>query len=760
MAIGRAVHEDEQAARKEEESAYDAEVSVRYSIVVQGWECTIRGRIDGLMQSEDGVLVEEIKSTLMPGEVIEGSKAADWPQWSGQVELYVWLLEASGKGPASGQLVVVSVADGTRVLLSVDVDLEKITALVQERLGRLVEEREDWIAWKKTRAEGLVPFAHDVFREGQEPIAREALDAVERGQQLLLSAPTGTGKTAAVLQGVLESAAKRGLRVFYATSKGTQREMVERSLSEMVKRGLPIRAVSLTAREKLCLNEVVDCRPQSCRFAEGHFDRLADGRVLAEGLRESVIPTARVRRLGETEHLCPHALSSDLASRADIVVGDYNYAFDPQMSSSWLSNDWDDWVVIVDEAHNLVERARGYGSPRLSASLAHEAEFWLADTYGKGSSVHGQFCHDLATLIEDAWVDPDLGREGEWETEFQAQAIAELKERSAELGLHYALMRTRIPVDEDPYQDLLRSFDRFVDVLAGAGTESLRLYGFKEGEGSWIRLLCLDPSRLMEKRFSRFQAAVLMSATLRPAAYHLDLLGLDPQRSVFAEIDSGFPSQNRGVFLATRVSTAYRDREGHRERTGSLIKSVLEATPGHAAVYYPSYAMLQSLAPLCEVESAEALVQNPRMSEVQRKAFLDELGEGCAPRVLHAVLGGVFSEGVDLPKGRLKTVAVVGPALPPVGVERDRIRDWCEERYGEGFSYAFLVPGMSKVVQAAGRIVRSAEERGAVVLVGRRFGWRDYRSLLPEEWAVERVEDAGKAVCDFWQGEESVSKLG
>ena len=170
--------------------------------------------------------------------------------------------------------------------------------------------------------------------------------------------------------------------------------------------------------------------------------------------------------------------------------------------------------------------------------------------------------------------------------------------------------------------------------------------------------------------------------------------------------------------------------------------------------------MLESLAPLCEVKDTEALLQKPRMSESQRKAFLDELGDECAPRVLHAVLGGVFSEGVDLPKGLLKTVAVVGPALPPVGTERDRIREWCEERYGEGFSYAFLVPGMSKVVQAAGRIVRSSEDRGAVVLVGRRFGWRDYRSLLPEEWAVERVEDAGQAVSEFWQGEELLSKLG
>jgi DNA excision repair protein ERCC-2 len=755
MAIGRAVHEDEQAARMDEESAYDAEVTVRYTVVVQGWECTIRGRIDGLMQSDEGVLVEEIKSTLLPGEVIERSTAADWPAWSGQVSLYVWILNSCGKGPASGQLVVISVADGTRVLLPVDVSTEALTALVEDRLGRLVSERMDWLAWKKTRATGQVPFAHPQTREGQSDIAREALDAVERGQQLLLSAPTGTGKTAAVLQGVLESAARQGFRVFYATSKGTQREMVERTVAEMVARGLPIRAVSLTAREKLCLKDVVDCRPQVCAYAEGHFDRLHQGEVIPKSLAESVLPAARLKIIGQKECLCPHALGTDLAGRADLVVGDYNYVFDPQMASSWLANDWDKWVVIVDEAHNLVERARGYGSPRLNAALAYEAEFWLADTYGRGSSIHGQFCHDLAVLIESCWVDSDLEKPGEWECELPESDLLALKERSHSLGLHYALMRARHPVNEDPYQDLLRAFSLFLKVCEDAGEESLRLYGMSRAEGSWIRLLCLDPSRLMRKRFERFESAVLMSATLQPWAYHTDLLGLDPERLVLSAHASPFPSHNRGVFLATRVSTTFRDRAAHRERTGALLKSILAASPGHRAVYYPSYAMLKSLAPLCEVAGSSSLIQSAKMTEAQRADFIAQLQDDEIPKVLHAVLGGLFSEGIDLPKGRLKTVAVVGPALPPIGVERDRIRQWCEMRYQEGFSYAFLVPGMSKVVQAAGRVVRSAEERGAVVLVGRRFGWRDYRDLLPKEWEVERVEDAAAAVSEFWQAEQA-----
>ena len=760
LAIGRAVHADEQAARLDEESTYDAEVSVRFSMMAAGWECTVKGRIDGLMVSEDATLVEEIKSTLLPSEVIEGRSAEDWPEWAGQVALYVWLLEANGRGPAHGQLVVVSVADGARVIVPVPVDLRAMEQLVRSRLEALVEEREAWLSWRRTRANAEVPFAHEGFRQGQEAVIAEVYEAVEQSRHLLLSAPTGTGKTAAVLQGVLKAASRRGLRVFFATAKGTQREMVERTLEQMVSRDLPIRAVSLTAREKMCLNEEVDCRAEACRFAEGHFDRLADGNVVRSSWADSVLSTSTVRAIGETQRVCPHALGTDLAAAADVVVGDYNYVFDPRLNAGWFSQSPEDWVVVVDEAHNLVERARGYGSPRLEARLAHEAEYWLAEQFGSGSGIHGSFCNRLASLIEDSWVDPDLEKEGEWETDLQEQVLLDLVREAEELGLHYALLSGQRRSSEDPYLDLLQSLHRFMNVFRSSGEETLRLYGYSEDGGSWVRLLCLDPSVLLRDRLDALFGLVLMSATLRPAQYHQDLLGLNPDRVRIAEFDSGFPTENRGVFLATRVSTAWKDRVSHRERTGLLLRQLVEASPGHTAIYYSSYGMLESLAPLCELEDTAALLQSAHMSESERDSVRSRLESTEERVVLHAVLGGVFSEGVDLPSGCLKTVVVVGPGLPAVGVERDRIRAWCEERYGEGFQYGFLVPGMSKVIQAAGRVVRSDKDLGAVVLVGRRFGWRDYRQLLPPEWMVQRAEDPAEAVREFWATRDASDLLG
>jgi DNA excision repair protein ERCC-2 len=237
-------------------------------------------------------------------------------------------------------------------------------------------------------------------------------------------------------------------------------------------------------------------------------------------------------------------------------------------------------------------------------------------------------------------------------------------------------------------------------------------------------------------------------------SYHRDLLGLSDGKVVEAEHPSTFPPANRAVFLATRISTAYRDRAAHLNATVAMITNVVAATPGNVAVYYSSYAVMRSMAKEVKVAGRINRMQQPSMSDDERAEFLSNLTESPHESegytTLHAVLGGIFSEGVDLPSGALKSIVVVGPALPPVGLERRRISEWCEDRHGDGFSYAFLIPGMAKVVQAAGRLIRRAEDRGAVVLIGRRFGWRDYRALLPDDWSVLRPDDPASAVGDFF----------
>jgi len=400
-----------------------------------------------------------------------------------------------------------------------------------------------------------------------------------------------------------------------------------------------------------------------------------------------------------------------------------------------------------------VERARAYWSGSLSMGDCLETASWIRQEFGAESEPHAVFCEDVARFIEDSRVQDDLEAEGEWETAVALKPLKALEEQLEGLLLAWVVLRGARRLDPDPFADLAFEVRHFCELLESSGNESAGIYEKKPGQAAVLRLVCLDPSRGMQPRLDAFAGSVLMSATLEPTQYHQDLLGLDPSRAQRLAFSSGWPVENRAVVLATRVSTAWKDREGHRVRTGELVRDLLASIPGTVAVYYPSYAMLRSIAPLCEMGDRESILQEPGLADEQRVGLVNRLSDTSRSCVLHAVLGGIFAEGIDLPGGVLKAVVVVGPALPPVGLERDLLRRWCEERYGQGFGYAFLVPGMSKVVQAAGRVVRGPEERGMVVLLGRRFGWRDYRALLPEDWIYELGADPVSQVEGFF-GEE------
>jgi Rad3-related DNA helicase len=264
-----------------------------------------------------------------------------------------------------------------------------------------------------------------------------------------------------------------------------------------------------------------------------------------------------------------------------------------------------------------------------------------------------------------------------------------------------------------------------------------------------VARLCLDPSKELGPRIAGLGGFVAASATLTPASFYRDLFGLEPGRYRTVVSHGAFPPENRKVVVVPRVSTAWRDRAREAEPTAALIERCIRVVPGNAAVYFPSFAMLRDLAARWALPVHEVLIQEPGMSEPERQALLARLSAG-RPMVLAAVLGGVFAEGIDLPPGALDAVMVVGPALPPVGLERDLLRAFFEDRYGEGFRYASLIPGMTRVVQAAGRLLRRPEDRGAIVLFDRRFRWRDYRELLPEDWDLDVPDDPAAAIEAFF----------
>ena len=755
MAAGVAAHRTYQAVRHDQDDEFEAEVQVKHQLLVDGWEITITGRMDGLSREGEHWVVEEVKSSVLGYDRLARFGPADMPEAALQLRMYLHALESRGQR-AMGRLIIISVRDGTQHLIQVAPD-PHFGDFLAAQLRWVLEKREAHLAWMDRRRSAVVGFAHDEWRPHQETLATEVLEAVERDGHLLLNAPTGLGKTAAVLYGALTAAYRTDRRVFFATARTTQQAIVEDTVRRMAENGLPVRAISIRAREKACLNEVVACRPDCCPFANGHHDRVRANRVHEALWREAggvmrVPSPDDLEEQATTHTVCPFALAMEMAREADIIVGDYNYAFDPSRKIGPIADAPGDWIVIVDEAHNLPERARGYASPRLNRATVET----VADELAARPEYHGPA--ELAADILD-WLDAHLEPiDGSGavayplEEGLNARDVQRFAARFDDMSMDYALLKSEQPPFEegDPFLDMGRAVSRMRATLDGAGDETVVIWRASTGqEPAGLQLLCRDPAPVLSPTFGDASASVIMSATLRPVDFYASMLGLEDNRLVAAEFDSPFPPEHRKVLVVPDVSTEYKKRARDKAAIAAHVESTIRAVPGNVAVFFSSFALRDAVAAEMGLTGRPMIFQERSMDEADRARVIQTLQKG-ENHVLMGVLGGIFSEGIDLPGAGLLAAVIVGPALPAVGLERKLMSAWFQELHGHGFRYAYQVPGMARVVQAAGRVIRTPDDIGAIVLVGRRFLLREYQAFFPPEWAAVRSANPETDLSGLW----------
>ena len=755
LAEGIAAHQAYQGHRKSIDETFDAEVTIRHRMLVRDWEVVIRGRMDGLTQEGDHYVVEEVKSSALGYDRLERFQPSDMPDAELQLQMYLHALAAQGK-QAAGRLILISILDGTQHVFHVSPDPDFEVFLIQQ-LEWMIERHESQLRWSARRRNATIPFAHSTWRPGQEELASDVEEIVERGGHVLLNAPTGLGKTAGVLHAAIRTAYRTDQRIFFATARTTQQRIVEDTVRQLARAGLPIRAVSIRAREKACLNEVLACRPDCCPYAHGHHDRVREASLPKHLWSEEDgvirVPNPEdVSNVSVAHTVCPFALSMELAKDADIIIGDYNYLFDPSRRIGPIAEGVGDWIVVVDEAHNLPDRARGYASPVLGFSLVQSA------LDGMGSFPQYDACSELIAEVHQ-WLEEGMSRlprgaESAYPLEegLNAKQVAEFATRFDELGMDYALLKAEQPVFEhgDPYLDVARIVSRIRGTLERAGDETVVIWRNHCGEnGSGLSLLCRDPSPVLSPTFADLSASVIMSATLRPVDFYAQMLGLEAERTVNTIYESPFPPENRLVLVTPNVSTEYRKRERDKAAIAAHIEAIIESVPGNIAVFFSSFALRDSIAAEMGLLTRPVIFQERSMEESDREKVLKTMAKA-EGHVLFAVLGGIFSEGIDLPGDGLVAAVIVGPALPAVCLERKLMSAWFQEKYGHGFRYAYQVPGMARVVQAAGRVIRSEEDVGAIVLMGRRFLQTEYQAFFPPDWEVHRSNDPGDHLVPMW----------
>ncbi|MGF7034339.1 Rad3-related DNA helicase [Paenibacillus mucilaginosus] len=733
---GTKAHKQVQSGYGEEDQK---EVHLALSLEHEGVRYVIEGRCDGLLKEGGGMTVDEIKSTSgRLADIREDTYPVHWAQAQCYAYMYARLhgLERMGI-----RLTYIQVDSGERILFTREAAAAELEAFMEETIARYAPYASMQLQHEEARTASIraLSFPFPSYREGQRNFAGAVYKAIEGEKQLFVRAPTGTGKTISTLFPAVKAMGEGLLsRMFYLTAKTITRTVAEEALTLMEGQGLRLKSVTITAKEKVCFKEEVRCTREACEYADGYYDRI-NGAVLDLLSHETRMSREVIARYAEKHRVCPFEFSLDAAYAADCVICDYNYIFDPRVS---LKRTYEEGrrrtALLIDEAHNLVDRAREMFSAELakSAFLAVQRAYkevrpavseaaktvnaWFT-AYRKGHE--GVNCSVLPGLPEELLqLLEQFGSEAEEELG-QPSAGAEAEGQQLLLDTYFAAHSfLRIAGLYDPKRHVT--------------------YGEWDRRDVRLKLFCIDPSSLLQGMAKGYRSRIYFSATLAPFSYYMEMLG--GQADDYAiSIPSPF-SPGQWEITIYPWSTRYRDRERTKNGIVELIRRLAKQKPGNHLVFFPSYEYMKLIGEELgagEGELAARLrIQLPGMTEEDRETFLDAFSESGGVIGL-AVLGGIFSEGIDLRGDRLTSVVIVGVGLPQVSFERSLIQEHFD-RSGEGrrgFDYAYVIPGMNKVLQAGGRLIRTESDRGSLTLIDDRFLQGPYKYLLPKEWAHASV---------------------
>lgn len=767
LAMGRETHAQHQQAQSELHAGYAKEFFVRHSTTVDDFTVKIQGRIDGVYQPHNGGpwIVEEIKSVVVPPLMFAALDANSHPHYLEQLRLYCYFVRQEAP-EVTGRLVYINVIDGSRKDIATGGPFDDCERLITDRVRALISNAlaaEQHREQRRRGATGL-QFPHAKPRKHQDAMIAAVQTALEKSRHLLVTAPSGIGKTAGALYPTVRHALANDMRVFFVTAKNTQQAI---ALETLRKIGGPT-AVSFRAREQMCINDTYACREEFCQHLRDVALKLEQTHVLERLLEQRLIVPEAMMDAGRGARLCPFELALLEAERTDVIVCDYNYVFDPQVyfRRFFQDADYSDAILIIDEAHNLVQRAMEYYSPSLHRrqvrdlmrNLAHVEKSLARDLKGFLDELDDFFRRQSRREPDEYSQLEDHPRRDESKLLIESPRpfFDALKPEFTRLSVRYVLdkISSGRTIPDDPVEEFFSAFGQFCGVLAMEGEEFSYLHD--TGDDEMVKIVCKDPSRQLAQRMEGFHSVIAMSATLEPVEFYRQMLGFDTERTDQVSLPSPFPPENRKILVMPRVSTTFRNRAANTGKIAEIIATTAAARPGNYMAMFPSYEFMRTVAEQLPAGGWQLVTQQTRMTESQRAEVLEALRTTDPPKLVLAVQGGLFAEGVDFVGEMLSGVIVVSPALPQVSFERELMREYFEKRYGKGFEFAYLYPGMNRVIQSVGRLIRSETDVGVAVLVCQRFAQTQYSTLFPPDWSNGKpnnlvCKDLDTELRSFWR---------
>lgn len=745
MAKGSRIH---RKIQRQMGASYQAEVFMSHTTEFDEFVILVEGRADGVLQTEEGVVIDEIKGVHRDLRFLEEPLEVHLAQ--AKCYAFFWSQDKD--------LEKIQVQ-----MTYCHLDTEEIRRFERTYTSEELEKWYEWLIaqyyqwalweyqWKKTRnasMEGLeFPF---LYREGQRDVVSGVYRTILRKMQLFIQAPTGVGKTMSTIFPAVRSMGE-GLteKIFYLTAKTITRTVAWEAFQILKNQGLSCKVLIITAKEKMCVCEEVECNPVYCPRAKGHFDRVNDAvfHLLTE--RDSY-DRDTLMEYSEKYQVCPYEMCLDVATWVDAVICDYNYVFDPDvyLRRFFSEGNKGNYVFLIDEAHNLVERGR-----EMYSAVLYKEDFLkmkkLVKPYRKKLERSLERCNrqllELKRECETYQVVESLGGlavslmnvMGEMESYLEELEDGELRKEILDFYFQ------------------VRSFLYIYDLL----DENYVMYTQHDEDGRFrVKLYCVNPAKNLQNCLDKGVSTIFFSATLLPVGYYKKLLsGRTEDYAVYAK--TPFLPEQKKVILARDVSSRY-TRRGPEEygRIAEYIHQVAETRQGNYMVFFPSYKMMEDIYAMYEEKygclKRKILLQNPSMQEKDREEFLKEFEEETEGSLLgFCVMGGIFAEGIDLTGEKLVGAVIVGTGLPQISYEREILKTYYDKKQENGFDYAYRFPGMNKVLQSAGRVIRTQEDRGVILLLDERFCTAEYRCLFPREWEDYEICNRGnvKGILEkFW----------
>ena len=745
MLLGGKIHRKIQSCMG---TNYTAEVPLKIQMPCDGFVLQIEGRADGVLKDDGKVLIDEIKGILRSLEHLE----APVPVHLAQAKCYAYIYAVQNSLKCIDvQMTYCQMETEEIRRFCQEFEFQELQTWFQD----LVTQYEKWakfeIEWRNVRNDSIrqieFPFP---YREGQRDLVVSAYRTILRKKKLFIQAPTGVGKTmATVFPAVRAVGEGLGEKIFYLTAKTITRTVAEQAFSLLKEKGLLYKTITLTAKEKICFCEEAECNPDACPYAKGHFDRVND--AVFDLITHSGDWSREVLEEQAKKHMvCPFEMSLDVSNWADAVICDYNYAFDPQahLKRFFSESGKGEYLFLIDEAHNLVERGR----EMYSASLYKE------DLLEVRKLVKAEDPKLAKGLSECNQQFLELKRECEHYQILKSVSHIALKLMNVLSKLEDYLEECKDAEKKKRVLDFyfaVRSFLNVHDIM----DENYVIFSEMMEDGRFqIKLFCVNPAVNLQNYLEQGNSTIFFSATLLPVHYYKKLLSVEKDDyAVYAH--SSFPQENKFLFIGTDVSTRYTRRgESTYQRFARYIAVMAEQKKGNYMAFFPSYRFLEEVHTCfleCVDHEVDSICQVSYMDEEQREEFLEEFEqEREKSLVAFCVMGGIFSEGIDLTDDKLIGAVIAGTGLPQVCTEREILKQYFNAADMDGFDYAYLYPGMNKVLQSAGRVIRTESDRGVILLLDDRFRAMRYREVFPREWQqyqLGSVKNLEQEIRTFWE---------